>query len=86
MTLLKVENLTLEFDTDESRITAVDDVSFDLAAGEVIEPLLIAQWKSGLVIRNRVPEKSGIVRNLGPQRPSCQPRFTISKLRLFIEG
>jgi peptide/nickel transport system ATP-binding protein len=36
MTLLKVENLTLEFDTDEGRITAVDDVSFDLAAGEVM--------------------------------------------------
>jgi oligopeptide/dipeptide ABC transporter ATP-binding protein len=36
MTLLNVENLTLEFDTDEGRITAVDDVSFDLAAGEVM--------------------------------------------------
>ncbi len=36
MTLLKVENLTLEFDTDEGRITAVDDVSFDLAPGEVM--------------------------------------------------
>ena len=36
MTLLNVENLTLEFDTDEGRITAVDDVSFDLEAGEVM--------------------------------------------------
>ncbi len=36
MTLLNVENLTLEFDTDEGRITAVDDVSFELAAGEVM--------------------------------------------------
>jgi peptide/nickel transport system ATP-binding protein len=36
MTLLKVENLTLEFDTDEGRITAIDDVSFDLAPGEVM--------------------------------------------------
>ncbi len=36
MTLLNVENLTLGFDTDEGRITAVDDVSFDLAAGEVM--------------------------------------------------
>ena len=27
MTLLNVENLTLEFDTDEGRITAVDNVS-----------------------------------------------------------
>ncbi len=36
MTLLKVENLTLEFDTDEGRIIAVDDVSFELAPGEVM--------------------------------------------------
>jgi len=36
MTLLTVENLTLEFDTDEGRITAVDDVSFTLAPGEVM--------------------------------------------------
>jgi len=36
MTLLKVENLTLGFDTDEGRVTAVDDVSFDLEPGEVM--------------------------------------------------
>jgi len=34
--LLDVENLTLQFDTDEGRITAVDDVSFTLEAGEVM--------------------------------------------------
>ncbi len=34
--LLDVENLTLQFDTDEGRITAVDDVSFSLEAGEVM--------------------------------------------------
>jgi len=34
--LLDVENLTLQFDTDEGRITAVDDVSFKLDAGEVM--------------------------------------------------
>ncbi len=34
--LLEVENLTLQFDTDEGRITAVDDVSFSLNAGEVM--------------------------------------------------
>ena len=28
MTLLTVENLDLKFDTDEGRITAVDNVSF----------------------------------------------------------
>ena len=36
MSLLSVENLTLQFDTDEGRITAVDDVSFELNAGEVL--------------------------------------------------
>ena len=34
--LLDVENLTLQFDTGEGRITAVDDVSFSLEAGEVM--------------------------------------------------
>jgi peptide/nickel transport system ATP-binding protein len=36
MTLLNVENLTLGFDTDEGRITAIDDVSFDLEPGEIM--------------------------------------------------
>ena len=36
MTLLTVENLTLQFDTDEGRITAVDNVSFEVNAGEVL--------------------------------------------------
>lgn len=36
MTLLTVENLTLQFDTDEGRITAVDDVSFSVNPGEVL--------------------------------------------------
>ncbi len=36
MTLLKVENLTLQFDTDEGRITCVNDVSFEVNAGEVL--------------------------------------------------
>ena len=36
MSLLSVKNLTLQFDTDEGRITAVDDVSFELDAGEVL--------------------------------------------------
>ena len=36
MTLLRVDNLTLQFDTDEGRITAVDDVSFEVNAGEVL--------------------------------------------------
>lgn len=34
--LLDVNNLTLQFETDEGLITAVDDVSFNLEAGEVM--------------------------------------------------
>lgn len=34
--LLEVKNLTLQFNTDEGRITAVDDVSFEVSAGEVM--------------------------------------------------
>ena len=36
MSLLDVQNLTIDFDTDEGRITAVDGVSFSLEAGEVL--------------------------------------------------
>jgi peptide/nickel transport system ATP-binding protein len=36
MTLLSVENLTVEFETDEGRITAVDGVSFELEPGQVM--------------------------------------------------
>lgn len=34
--LIDVQNLTLQFDTDEGRITAVDDVSFTVMPGEVM--------------------------------------------------
>ncbi len=36
MALLSVNNLTLQFDTDEGRLTAVEDVSFEIHAGEVL--------------------------------------------------
>ncbi len=36
MSLLNIENLTLKFKTDEGLITAVDNVSFDIEAGEVL--------------------------------------------------
>ncbi|MEM9097317.1 MAG: ABC transporter ATP-binding protein [Pseudomonadota bacterium] len=36
MSLLSVENLQLKFRTDEGLVTAVDDVSFSLEAGEVL--------------------------------------------------
>jgi len=34
--LISVRDLTLQFDTDEGRITAVNRVSFDIAPGEVM--------------------------------------------------
>jgi len=36
MSLIDVENLTLQFKTDEGLITAVDDVSFSLKPGEIM--------------------------------------------------
>ena len=36
MTLLAVNNLVTEFDTDEGRVRAVDDVSFSVARGETL--------------------------------------------------
>ena len=36
MTLLTVENLTLEFDTDEGTVRAVDQVSFEVEAGKTL--------------------------------------------------
>jgi oligopeptide/dipeptide ABC transporter ATP-binding protein len=36
VTLIKVEDLTVEFDTDEGRIVAVDAVSFELEPGKVL--------------------------------------------------
>ncbi len=34
--LIDVQNLTVQFDTDEGRITAVDDVSFSIMPGEIM--------------------------------------------------
>ncbi len=36
MNLLTVDNLSIRFDTDEGRITAVEDVSFEIKPGEVM--------------------------------------------------
>ena len=52
MSLLSVENLFLQFDTDEGRITAVDDVSFELNAGEVLG--LVGESGSGEVSYSKI--------------------------------
>ena len=36
MSLITVDNLTIRFKTDEGLITAVENVSFDIAPGEIL--------------------------------------------------
>ena len=48
MTLLTVKNLNLKFDTDEGRITAVENVSFEINAGEVLG--LVGESGSGKTV------------------------------------
>ena len=77
MTLLKVEHLTLQFDTDEGRITAVDDVSFEVNAGEVLG--LVGESGSG----KSVTAKS--IMKLNPSNAIYSPQSSI-KLDLEDEG
>ena len=48
MTLLTVNNLNLQFNTDEGRITAVEKVSFELNEGEVLG--LVGESGSGKTV------------------------------------
>ena len=75
MTLLTVENLTLQFDTDEGRITAVDDVSFTLEPGEVMG--LVGESGSG----KSVTAKS--IMQLNPDNAVYGPK---SRILLNIDG
>ena len=70
MTLLKVENLTLGFNTDEGRIIAIDDVSFDLEPGEVMG--LVGESGSG----KSVTAKS--LMNLNPAHAVYGPETRIT--------
>ena len=74
MTLLSVDNLTLQFDTDEGRITAVDDVSFELDPGEVLG--LVGESGSG---------KSVTAKSLMQLNPSNAVYSAQSSIRLNLE-
>ncbi|HGG05908.1 MAG TPA: ABC transporter ATP-binding protein [Aliiroseovarius sp.] len=72
--LLDVENLTLQFDTDEGRITAVDDVSFTLEAGEVMG--LVGESGSG---------KSVTAKSLMKLNPSNAHYSDSTKITLHLD-
>ncbi|MEE9313953.1 MAG: ABC transporter ATP-binding protein [Rhizobiaceae bacterium] len=75
MTLLKVENLTLQFDTDEGRITAVNNVSFELEAGQVMG--LVGESGSG---------KSVTAKALMQLNPSNAVYSPESKILMELDG
>ena len=70
--LIKVENLTLQFKTDEGLITAVEDVSFELAPGEVMG--LVGESGSG----KSVTAKSLMLLNPGNAVYSPESRITLT--------
>ncbi|MCF6321625.1 MAG: ABC transporter ATP-binding protein, partial [Rhizobiaceae bacterium] len=72
--LLEVQNLTLQFDTDEGRITAVNDVSFDIKAGEVMG--LVGESGSG---------KSVTAKALMQLNPSNAVYDPDSKITLYLD-
>ncbi|NOX73016.1 MAG: ABC transporter ATP-binding protein [Alphaproteobacteria bacterium] len=73
--LLDVEHLTLQFDTDEGRITAVDDVSFTLEAGEVMG--LVGESGSG---------KSVTAKALMKLNPGNAHYGEATDIKLHLEG
>ena len=75
MSLLPVENLTLQFDTDEGRITAVENVSFAINAGEVLG--LVGESGSG----KSVTAKS--LMQLNPENSVYSPE---SNIQLELES
>jgi peptide/nickel transport system ATP-binding protein len=73
--LISVQNLTLQFKTDEGLITAVDDVSFDIAPGEILG--LVGESGSG----KSVTAKSLML--LNPDNAAYDPKGHIT---LNIDG
>ena len=74
MSLLTVENLNLQFDTDEGRITAIENVSFNIDAGEVLG--LVGESGSG---------KSVTAKSLMQLNPSNSVYDPESKIQLELE-
>ena len=70
--LIKVENLTLQFKTDEGLITAVNDVSFEVAPGEIMG--LVGESGSG----KSVTAKSMMKLNPGNAVYSPESRITLT--------
>lgn len=70
--LIKVENLTLQFKTDEGLITAVNDVSFEVAPGEIMG--LVGESGSG----KSVTAKSLMKLNPGNAVYSPESRITLT--------
>ena len=70
--LIKVENLTLQFKTDEGLITAVDNVSFEVAPGEIMG--LVGESGSG----KSVTAKSLMQLNPGNAVYSPESRITLT--------
>lgn len=70
--LIDVENLTLQFDTDEGRITAVDNVSFSVEPGQVMG--LVGESGSG----KSVTAKSLMLLNPGNAIYSPETKITLT--------
>jgi len=70
--LISVENLTLRFSTDEGLVTAVNDVSFDIAPGEVLG--LVGESGSG----KSVTAKSLMMLNAENSVYSDESRITLN--------
>ena len=74
MSLLKVDNLNLQFRTDEGLITAVENVSFEIGAGEVLG--LVGESGSG---------KSVTAKSLMQLNPSNSVYSPESSIKLELE-
>jgi len=72
VSLIDVENLTIRFKTDEGLITAVDDVSFHIAPGEVLG--LVGESGSG----KSVTAKALMQLNAGNTRYDPAARITLN--------